>query len=481
LVVVIETTATSSALMGEALQQRALLARGTLRRVSKLAWLSPLLVALLACGGASKADAGVDAADDASGDDDADADPIPTLTNARCPAPTSACGAGFWADFDPSYVPLRGDLPLEDRAYYVLTVLAKDATLRADLDADATLSAIATQRDQAIRDASASCATVDCIVAAATWSSAEASAAADALVGALTSSGHLHALAVHLEASGVANVHLPPRDCMQHPDAETSLVRAAWSDAISTTSAGLASYASTAPIADVKSRLSTLLSAHGPTLAPFEPALFALWAELAAQGRDESVRYEPLDRGENAAALAAIPSIDFSKWPFPAIVVPGLGPTDLSTPLSAGGRDRCDLAFARWQAKLAPLVVTSGGHVHPARTPYSEAIEMKKYLLGKGMPASALLVDPYARHTTTNLRNAARLAAHYGIPGDRAWLLTTDWGQTLYVNDPSFGKRCDTELGYRPYALVSQLSNFDSCLWPSATSLQQDARDLLDP
>lgn len=449
-----------------------------------------LLLALGACHGGSDlapSDSG-SAADAGDAGDDPDADPIPTLTRARCPAPTVACGPGAWADFDPKYAPLRGDLAFEDRAYYLFTVLAKDATLRADLDGDATLAATAARREQALRDALATCATVDCLVTAATWSPADASAAADALLAALGAAGHLSRLAGHLAASGVANTHLAPHDCMAHPDAEVTLVRGAWLDATSSLAAGLASNATGASVADVKSQLAKLLAARASPPAPaaplaaFEPALLALDAELLAQGRDEAVRYEPLDGGENAAAIAYAKTVDWSKWPFPAIVVPGLGPTDLSAPLSDGGRERCDLAFARWQAKLAPLIVTSGGHVHPDRTPYAEALEMKKYLLGRGVPASAVIVDPYARHTTTNLRNVARLAARYGLPGDRPMLLTSDWGQTIYMNDPTiFSKRCDAELGYRPFALVTQLSNNDSCFWPSAASLQQDPRDLLDP
>ena len=59
----------------------------------------------------------------------------------------------------------------------------------------------------------------------------------------------------------------------------------------------------------------------------------------------------------------------------------------------------------------------SGGFVHPAQTPYAEAIEMKKALIADfSIPQEAILVDPHARHTTTNMRNAARLLYRYAIP-----------------------------------------------------------------
>jgi uncharacterized SAM-binding protein YcdF (DUF218 family) len=41
---------------------------------------------------------------------------------------------------------------------------------------------------------------------------------------------------------------------------------------------------------------------------------------------------------------------------------------------------------------------------------------MKHDLIARlGIPAAAILVDPHARHTTTNMRNAARLLYRYGM------------------------------------------------------------------
>ena len=218
----------------------------------------------------------------------------------------------------------------------------------------------------------------------------------------------------------------------------------------------------------------------------FAPLLTLVLESLAAEGRDEATRYEPLAQGENAAALARIPSLDFSKYPFSVVMVPGLGPTNLDAPLSEGGQVRADQAAARFSAGLAPVIVLSGGHVHPDRTPYSEAIEMKKYLMQTySIPESALLIDPHARHTTTNLRNVARLMYRYGIPTDQPVLITTDFGQTLYIAATSdaavFGKRCLSELGYKPWRGITRLDDLDNCWIPSVQSLQQDARDLLDP
>jgi hypothetical protein len=51
---------------------------------------------------------------------------------------------------------------------------------------------------------------------------------------------------------------------------------------------------------------------------------------------------------------------------------------------------------------------------------------MKRSLIRDfGIAEDAIIIDPHARHTTTNIRNAARLIFRYGIPADRPALITT--------------------------------------------------------
>lgn len=93
--------------------------------------------------------------------------------------------------------------------------------------------------------------------------------------------------------------------------------------------------------------------------------------------------------------------------------------------------------------------------------------------------------DPHARHTTTNLRNVARFMFRHGIPTDKPSLITTDLFQTAYISaagpDSIYGKRCLEELGFMPYQGLTNLDTLDNCWLPSVNSMQQDARDLLDP
>lgn len=214
----------------------------------------------------------------------------------------------------------------------------------------------------------------------------------------------------------------------------------------------------------------------------FAFALTALVEEgLVLADRPEPSRYEPLEE-ENAAAVTALASVDWDAFPFVAIVVPGQGPTDDTTALNPAGRARADLGYDRWAAGLAPVIVLSGGHVHPDRTTYSEAVEMRRYLVDeRAVPASAILIDPYARHTTTNLRDVTRVLSRSGVPMDRAVLVTTDFFQSTYIGSEGFIERCEEELGYRPFQQMVRLSGQDVCFAASRDSLSLAASDPLDP
>ena len=98
-----------------------------------------------------------------------------------------------------------------------------------------------------------------------------------------------------------------------------------------------------------------------------------------------------------------------------------------------------------------------------------------------GIPAEAIIVDPHARHSTTNMRNAARLIYRYGIPFDNKPLVSTDPQQSDYIENPTFERRCLNELGYLPYRLVRRTSAFDLEFVPQIESLQADPTDPLDP
>jgi hypothetical protein len=238
--------------------------------------------------------------------------------------------------------------------------------------------------------------------------------------------------------------------------------------------------------ADFQQRIASLSSeisneASTPALF-FEPSLKAALQLLALNHRDEAGRFEPMESTVNQVALRSIPSIRWNNYAYSVIVVPGAGPSDLNTALSDEGRKRTALAAEEYHAGKAPFILVSGGYVHPSQTRFAEAIEMKKALLQDyHVPEEAILVDPHARHTTTNMRDAAREIYRYKMPMDKPALVVSDVAQTSNIASQSFADRCMRELGYVPYQIVKRTSDTSVVFLPMVDSLQQDPLDPLDP
>lgn len=213
-----------------------------------------------------------------------------------------------------------------------------------------------------------------------------------------------------------------------------------------------------------------------------DPSIGLALALLDVNDRDDAAAFEPLDARLNHAAMARAKTIDWSHYRYTAIIVPGIGPEDLSTPLSALGKLNVQMAATLWKAGLAPFVLFSGGTVHPRGTRNAEAVEMARAALERfGLPADAMIVEPYARHTTTNLRNATRRLAALGAPLDRPALISTNPDQSRYIASATFADRNQTELGYQPGRIGARLSPTQVLFQPSAASLRIDPSDPLDP
>jgi hypothetical protein len=223
--------------------------------------------------------------------------------------------------------------------------------------------------------------------------------------------------------------------------------------------------------ADAADRVSTL-----------DPSIALALALLDAADRDTAAAFEPLDARYNGPAFARARSVDWSRYLYTAIIVPGIGPDDLATPLSAGGKLNVRMAAARFFDGVAPYIIVSGGGVHPRGTSHVEALEMRKALIERyGVPAKCIVVDPYARHTTTNLRNASRRLSALGAPLDRDALIITNPGQSAYIESAEFADRNRVELGYQPGAVGARLSPSELLFRPAIASLRVDPMDPLDP
>ncbi|HEX3366622.1 YdcF family protein [Phenylobacterium sp.] len=393
----------------------------------------------------------------------------------------------------PAYRFLHSDDPVADANAYLLTLLAADPQARSALAADPDLQALHARLSDTRAVAIKACrAQPACPVDQLMLTDAEIAKVGDTLARLAQAGGPLSRLVRdQLRPSGRAQKYAGLDDA--------GLIRGAWADA----AAGLnrlyrvyalaekpryaeidaISYAPAEPHFRQMLREALEVSADREDQAlPFHAWSAVAFDLLAINQRDEAARYEPLETGENAAAFARARKTDWKTRPYTAIVVPGMGTEGAEVHVSPVGSFRDRLAVKRWREGLAPFLIVSGGHVHPNKTPFAEAIEMKHDLMAHyGVPAEAIVVDPYARHTTTNLRNATRLLFRMGAPLDRPVLITTSRDQSLSIELPSFAQRNAAELGYQPMTGYKRLSPFDLAAIPDLVSLHADPQDPLDP
>jgi hypothetical protein len=398
------------------------------------------------------------------------------------------------AQVEPAHAPVKLQSPLQDKNFYLFSLIERTPEARAAVSADPILARIAKSRVSALDDAARSCnLDIDCYASRFEWSEEPATEASHALAALYRASPAVRALTDGpLRASGVY--------VRYNRLSGEAFLEGAWSDCIRGVNHMIDVYglgkAPRYPAIDsmtyeaksdayrrvVQNLAAVLEDDRGSFDLLFAPSMRFALELMFLNHRDEAGRYEPMELGENSPAFRRAKSIEWSKFPYSVIIVPGAGNDRPGVRLSPGGTLRDEIAAKRFREGRAPFILVSGGFVHPARTEYSEAIEMKRDLITRfGIPAEAIIVDPHARHTTTNMRNAARLIYRYGIPFDKKALVSTDLGQSQYIENPNFAKRCLDELGYLPYKILRRASLFDLEVLPTLESLHADPQDPLDP
>lgn len=212
----------------------------------------------------------------------------------------------------------------------------------------------------------------------------------------------------------------------------------------------------------------------------FNLTLLSVVRFLEINERWDAAQLEPLIAQENKAAYEAIAHTDFDNYPYSLLLTLGAGPEVYGQPISPGGMLRSRMAARSYFKGLAPFVIVSGGRVHPYKTAYIEALEMKKYLMEVLLvPEKAILIDPHARHTTTNLRNTARIMLRYGFPKDKYAIVNSSVSHINAVE--KMADRCIRELGYVPYELGKRVSEVIIEFKPRIESLTIDPDEPLDP
>jgi hypothetical protein len=394
--------------------------------------------------------------------------------------------------------PMARPLPLhsavQDKDFYLLSVLQDDPEVRAVLMTDKTLSEVSAERQQFLGQALQTCkGKAVCTLRALVWTEEEIRIVSFALARIYQDNSSVRELVdKNLRPSGAYVLY-------EKQSGDKLLVNA-WEICARGLNNTIAVYGEGADprypqidsisfdvnSTDFQQHITSLVSqisseASNPEIF-FEPSLKAALQLLALNHRDEAGRLEPMETAANRLAIQTIASIHWNKFPYSIIVVPGAGPGDPETPLSAAGRRRTALAAEAYHAGKAPFILVSGGYVHPSQTRFAEAIEMKKALLEDYHVAeTAILVDPHARHTTTNMRNAAREIYRYNMPMSKPVLVISDAGQIGSIASQRFADRCLREMGYLPYQLISRPSDTSLVVLPNVDSLQQDPLDPLDP
>ncbi len=235
---------------------------------------------------------------------------------------------------------------------------------------------------------------------------------------------------------------------------------------------------------------AVVLEAHGVATAAmagegdlfFHPVQRYATALLQMNERIDAGGFRPLLGGENAATVHTIAATDWSRHRHSALLVFGHGPEDAQSRTGVMGHIRLAIAADLYAKGLAPFVIVSGGNVHPNRTPFNEAVEMKRLLVTHhGVPANRILIEPHARHTTTNLRNCARLLLAAPFPADHPALVVSDHRTIQYIGSEVLARRNVEEMGIQPGRLSPGPNRFTLRFVPDAAAFHAEATDPLDP
>ena len=393
---------------------------------------------------------------------------------------------------DPGYKLLISNNPVASKNYYLLTLFRQTTELKRLLSSDKQLSAMRLEKQKAMQDAVKDCGKdVACYIQAAKFSENEVKALG------------LRLAALYQKNNALGRLvkdHLIPSGCYQlgqDADARKTLINA-WEQDARAVNHTIDVYAGgkkpNYPNIDsisfnvghkgypellvMNERLS--VEEANDSLFFSSPMLFALHS-LEINERNQAGDYEPMVETVNRAAYQYSKKVKWEQYQYTLILVPGEGPEAAEVALSAGGMLRCRLAAMQYRNGLAPFIMVSGGCVHPYKTKYNEAVEMKRFLMENlHVPEHAILIEPHARHTTTNLRNCARLIFRYGFPMEKPCISSTAISQSRYITD-TLPERCLQEFGYVPYKNGKRLSDTEAEFYPLVNALQIDSDEPMDP
>ena len=382
---------------------------------------------------------------------------------------------------------------LESLNFPLLAMIRQLPGWAAAVRVDPALQALAAARAQRVTAAGACTARPDCLAEAWLWTPADNATMTSALRTMVARPGMADALVrTHLRASGRFARHAGLGDA--------DLLAAAWADTAVGLNNLVAVYGQGKPpryplidaiIFDVKRpEFAAVLDAHVQVTmaaARADDLVFDLPLRFGAgllrlNERTDAAAYRPLLAGDNMAAVAQARRTRWADYRYSALLVFGHGPEDAQSRTGVIGHIRMARVADLYAQRLAPFIIVSGGNVHPNRTPFNEAIEMKRLLIAQyGIPSNRILIEPHARHTTTNLRNSARLLFAAGFPTDRPSLIVTDPMTARYIGSPVLLDRTRAETGVTPGSVASATTLFAFEFRPDGAAFHVEPLDPLDP
>lgn len=394
---------------------------------------------------------------------------------------------------DPRYKLVTGDHIVQSKNYYLLTLLKQDKDARKLVESDTALANMTQRRLAGIANALKTCGNnAPCYTEQLKFSGQEIQAVGARLTALYNDNNALGKLVKqHLIPSGTYMLF------QQESGAE--LLRKAWEQDAMGINFAIGVYAegkkANYPLIDSISfnvnnpRYGNMLYSPAYVVMQecaasrlfFLPSLTASLLFIEMNERDQAADYEPMESTVNKAAYDRVKTIKWTSYKYSVILVPGAGPDNPAVPLSAGGMLRCRLAAVQYHKGMAPFIMVSGGKVHPYKTKYNEAEEMKRFLIHKlHIPENAIIMEPHARHTTTNMRNAVRLMFRYGMPMDKPGLTSTERGQSAWIGT-TLVERCKKELDEVPYKPGERLSETEVAFYPLLEALHIDPTEPMDP
>jgi hypothetical protein len=396
---------------------------------------------------------------------------------------------------DAKYVLLKGRSYVESKNYYLLSLLESLPEVKKLITSDSTLVQFARKRNEVLKDALLNCKRdAICYTEKMKFSEEDIRIIGESLTRLYQSNNALgNLVAKHLILSGtyVLFQKLSPKEMLQK----------AWEQDAKGVNFTIGVYAegkkANYPNIDSVSydtrdgrqsgllyNLTSLISIQEKeSKVFFNVPLQASLMLLEINEREQVADYEPMAStvSANKAAFDRVKSVQWNKFKYTVILVPGAGPDILSVALSAEGMLRCRLAAIQYNNGLAPFIVVSGGKVHPYKTKYCEATEMKKFMMEKlHIPENAIIIDPHARHTTTNMRNTARIIFRYGMPFNKPGISCTTRGQSTMIS-MTLIDRCIKELNEAPYKNGIRLSETEVEFYPLIEALHINPTEPIDP